>query len=147
MIKAALESGKQIFVPHVHKVPTTGTSNNSVMDMLALKSLADLDSFKRDRWGIPSIPPETVDDRENCFGGKGVEAGSNLEAYDKSVDLIIVPGMAFDRHHGRLGHGKGYYDRFLDRCKRQVDHGHAGKMPYLGMFSVISADSMSADPQ
>jgi 5-formyltetrahydrofolate cyclo-ligase len=35
----------------------------------------------------------------------------------EKIDLVLVPLLAFDRRGHRVGYGKGFYDRFLKRCR------------------------------
>ncbi|KAI1877245.1 uncharacterized protein JN550_001317 [Neoarthrinium moseri] len=124
IVRHALSSGKQVFVPYLHKsgLPP-GDGPARLMDMVSLKSIADYESLQRDKWGIPSVDPGTVDQRVRSVGeleGKPTE--------DAPLDLILMPGVAFDTDPEsgairRLGHGKGFYDYFLHRYALRATEG------------------------
>ncbi|MGW8256535.1 MAG: 5-formyltetrahydrofolate cyclo-ligase [Thermoguttaceae bacterium] len=57
------------------------------------------------------------------------------------VDLILAPGLAFDRNGDRLGLGKGYYDRFLHRVRPDANKiGLAFECQMVEAIPVLSHD-------
>lgn len=46
-----------------------------------------------------------------------LEAIEEEYAEKTEIDAVIVPGIAFDRKGGRIGFGKGFYDRYLREMK------------------------------
>ena len=87
-IDAALAAGKRVAVPRIEGD-----------DIAFVELTPGWRLWPRDRWDIP-VPPEAL-------------GTLSFESLAATPTLALVPGLAFDRSGGRLGRGKGYYDRFL----------------------------------
>lgn len=58
---------------------------------------------------------------ENGFFGLREPKKEYITSIDiEKLDLIIVPGLVFDRQGNRIGHGAGYYDRFFERVPSSI---------------------------
>ncbi len=78
-----------------------------------------------DKWGsrkhffLPRVNGVNLEilpyDRSHmALGSFHIEEPQGTETTDiKEIELIIVPGIAYDRRGNRIGRGKGYYDRLL----------------------------------
>ena len=90
LIREILRSGRKAYLPRTY-----------AYGVMEAARLIDPELVRRTRLGI--------------YEPVGDEIGS-----PESMDLILVPGIAFDRRGGRLGRGAGYYDRYLANCEGTV---------------------------
>jgi 5,10-methenyltetrahydrofolate synthetase len=70
--------------------------------LLEARETPSLSALRPGSYGILEPPPD--------------DAACSVVA-PQTIDLVIVPGLAFDRAGGRLGQGAGFYDAFLPHCQ------------------------------
>jgi len=88
LIEDALDAGKRAAVVFVDR------------ERLGCAWISSLDDLAPAPFGLREPPPEMRDQ-------------PNRRCRTDDIDLVLVPGVAFDRAGGRLGYGRGYYDRLL----------------------------------
>ncbi|XP_055828313.1 5-formyltetrahydrofolate cyclo-ligase, mitochondrial isoform X2 [Solanum dulcamara] len=101
ILRSHSEMRKKIFVPRVE-------DRNRNMRMLNISSTEDLIANSMD-----ILEPAPLD-------ADGNEREDVLFA-NEPVDLLILPGLAFDKAGRRLGRGGGYYDTFLSRYQELAE--------------------------
>lgn len=94
LIRGALRSGKQVSLPYI---------DENTREML-ISRIQDIDiDLIAGTYGI-MVPKK--------------EIRKSISSHE--LELVIVPGLAFDHANYRLGRGRGYYDRFLAKLPRHV---------------------------
>jgi 5-formyltetrahydrofolate cyclo-ligase len=91
LISEALEQGKRVLVPFV----------DLGKDEMMISEIRDLDELEPGAFGIP-------------------EPKHPKEFPLKKIDLVVTPGIAFDRNGNRVGFGTGFYDKFLVKLRDNV---------------------------
>ena len=71
--------------------------------------------------------------------GIGEPTGEEYTDLD-AVELIVVPGVAFDRQNNRMGRGRGFYDRLLKSTPNAVKVGVAYDFQILDSIPVEPHD-------
>jgi len=89
---AAVSSGREVYYPRVVRGATR-----------------HMEFFRVEHLG--QLSPGSYEIDEPC--------GEEVKGDAGAIDLVVVPGVAFDARGGRLGYGKGYYDHALEglSCK------------------------------
>ncbi len=95
--KEIAASGKKIIVPYC-------TVDEKGDNKLGLWHLESFDELVVGKWNILEPPRERWGDPAK-------------EVAPENLDLVMVPGVGFDRNGGRMGNGQGYYDRLLEKAR------------------------------
>jgi len=84
-------------------------THNLIKEALKTKTVL-VPKVKEDQ--IIACKINTLDDLEQ--GAFGIlEPKTSVEFSKKKIELIILPGIVFDKLGNRIGYGKGFYDKFL----------------------------------
>lgn len=92
LLAESFKRNKKVFIPKI-----IGKRSED-MFMLQVASMSTINDFAKNNWGIPEPSMELV-------------SASQDGTYSGLIDVVLLPGVAFDKRCNRIGHGKGYYGK------------------------------------
>ena len=106
------------YVSKPHEVDTT----SMIDEALAMKKkvLVPLSNLENKELRLYEIKNRRDDLQLGTFGIPEPRPERTRLAGPKELDCIVVPGVVFDRKNHRIGHGQGFYDRFLSGLDPRV---------------------------
>jgi 5-formyltetrahydrofolate cyclo-ligase len=105
-----------IFLSTTHEVDTSSIAIQAWRD--SKRVLAPRVSWEQRRLLPVEIKSLTTDVEPGQMGIRQPAEGMPVPVLD--IDLVVVPGLAFDERGNRLGRGRGFYDRFLSHKDLQA---------------------------
>lgn len=76
--------------------------------------VVDLETKRLDTFEVNNLDRDFV---KGPFGIMQPDFNKTRKVDAGEIDMVIVPGLAFDFQRNRLGRGGGFYDRFLKKIK------------------------------
>ncbi|MCB4797987.1 5-formyltetrahydrofolate cyclo-ligase [Neotamlana laminarinivorans] len=103
----AIEEQKEVNTDYILNI-LSGKDKNIVISKSDFKTyemthylLTDNTKIKKNKYNIP----EPID---------------GIEIKNENIEVVFIPLLAFDKQGNRVGYGKGFYDRFLSKCRPET---------------------------
>lgn len=125
IIYDSFKNGKRVFLPRIVDLPSqqhgvlfkSHKKGMKMLEVLSTEAIASL--VPRGPYMLREPPLDSTDALSSPSTG--------------GIDLIVVPGLGFTNKCHRIGHGKGFYDTYINQCNKWSEENGKNKPVLVGI--------------